>query len=58
MVTEVRPFGVRCNLRCHYCYQNPQREGGETEPAYSPDLIKSGVERLGKHFALFGDRTP
>src|ERR1035441_5466691 len=54
MVTEVRPFGVRCNMRCHYCYQNSVREAGESVPAYSLDLIKSGVERLGKPFALFG----
>jgi uncharacterized protein len=54
MVTEVRPFGVRCNIQCHYCYQNSVREAGESVPAYSLDLIKSGVERLGKPFALFG----
>ena len=26
MSIELRPLGVACNLACHYCYQNPQRD--------------------------------
>ena len=26
MGIEVRPLGVRCNIGCLYCYQNPQRD--------------------------------
>jgi len=54
MATEVRPFGVRCNIRCHYCYQEPEREHGIRVGTYSLESIKLEVERLGHHFVLFG----
>jgi uncharacterized protein len=28
MSVELRPLGVKCNIRCSYCYQDPQREAG------------------------------
>jgi hypothetical protein len=34
MGVELRPFGVKCNIRCEYSYQNPQREGGDVLRSY------------------------
>ncbi len=33
MSIELQPLGVACNLKCHYCYQNPMREASNTRPA-------------------------
>ena len=34
MSLELRPLGVTCNLRCGYCYQNPQRDAGNLGRTY------------------------
>lgn len=54
MGTELRPLGVKCNIRCHYCYQNPQRDAGNLKRAYDMEAMKEAVEREGKPFTLFG----
>ncbi|HYK05825.1 MAG TPA: radical SAM protein [Thermoanaerobaculia bacterium] len=54
MTVEVRPLGVQCNLGCHYCYQNPQRQAGNTGARYDLEAIKAAVESEGGPFALFG----
>jgi uncharacterized protein len=54
MSVELRPFGVRCNLQCHYCYQNPQREAGNVARSYDLAKMKEAVLRQGGPFTLFG----
>lgn len=54
MGVELRPFGVRCNLRCTYCYQNPQRDADNVLSRYSLDVMKAAVEAEGGPFTLFG----
>src|SRR5262249_47667300 len=54
MTVEVRPLGVRCNIQCQYCYQNPQRDAGETTRPYDLDAIKRALEQEDSTFSLFG----
>src|SRR5205085_9064869 len=54
MPVELRPFGVACNIACHYCYQNPQREAGNFRQPYDLPAMKAAVERQGGPFTLFG----
>lgn len=54
MTVELRPFGVACNIACHYCYQNPQREAGNFRQSYQMEQMKAAVAREGGPFTLFG----
>lgn len=55
MNTVLQPLGVRCNIRCHYCYENPERDAGDTPPSYDLDRMKVGIEEEGGGpFLLFG----
>jgi len=54
MTVELRPFGVACNIACHYCYQNPQREAGNFRQSYQMERMKAAVSREGGPFTLFG----
>jgi uncharacterized protein len=54
MSIELRPLGVRCNIRCQYCYQNPQREAGAILRHYDMGKMKAALERAGGAFTLFG----
>jgi radical SAM protein with 4Fe4S-binding SPASM domain len=54
MTIEVRPLGVQCNIRCQYCYQNPQRDAGNTASPYDLELIKKAVIAEGGPFSVFG----
>jgi uncharacterized protein len=54
MTVELRPLGVACNIACHYCYQNPQREAGNFRQPYQMERMKAAVEREGGPFTLFG----
>lgn len=54
MSTEVRPYGARCNLRCHYCYQNAERDRDSRSAGYDLEAIKAGVRKVGGPFSLFG----
>jgi uncharacterized protein len=54
MGVELRPLGVRCNIQCQYCYQNPQRDAGNLTPSYDLDLMKAAIKAEGGPFALFG----
>ena len=47
---ELRPLGVRCNLGCRYCYQDPQRDAeGRTGRGRGYDLaaMKAAAAREG-----------
>jgi uncharacterized protein len=54
MSIELRPLGVACNLACHYCYQNPQRDAGNQRTRYDLEKMKAAAARLGGPFTLFG----
>jgi len=54
MPVELRPLGVGCNIRCHYCYQNPERESGAVARGYDLDAMKMAAERERTSFTLFG----
>jgi uncharacterized protein len=54
MSLEVRPLGVRCNIGCEYCYQEPQRDAGNFGGAYDLDAMKRAIEKHQQSFTLFG----
>ena len=54
MSVELRPFGVTCNIACHYCYQEPQRGAGNFHQRYNMAYMKAALEKHGKPFVLFG----
>jgi uncharacterized protein len=54
MTVELRPLGVRCNIECQYCYQNPQRDAGYFARSYDIELMKAAIQAEGGPFALFG----
>jgi uncharacterized protein len=54
MSIELRPLGVACNLACHYCYQNPQRDAGNQLMTYDLEKMKADATRIGGPFVLFG----
>lgn len=54
MSVELRPLGVRCNIVCQYCYQNPQRDAGNVAKRYDLEAMKRAVLEEGGPFTLFG----
>ncbi len=54
MTIELRPLGVKCNIQCQYCYQNPLRDAGNVPHSYDLDTMLAAVEQEGDRFALFG----
>jgi uncharacterized protein len=54
MSVEVRPLGVKCNIQCQYCYQNPQRDSGNVLHAYNLSRIKDAIAAEDQPFTLFG----
>lgn len=54
MGIEVRPLGVRCNIGCQYCYQNPQRDAGNVARGYDLAAILRVLETDPRPFSLFG----
>jgi uncharacterized protein len=54
MGVEVRPLGVRCNIQCQYCYQNPERDAGNELRTYDIGRMKAAIESEGRPFSLFG----
>lgn len=54
MSIELNPVGVKCNMQCGYCYEEPLREAGNFSTGYDMDLMKRGLERENWRFSLFG----
>lgn len=59
MSIEVRPLGVSCNIRCHYCYQNPQRDARNVGHRFDVDRMKAEIEKAAgetgdRSFTVFG----
>ena len=53
MSLEVLPLGVKCNIACTYCYQQPMRSG-EKNRQYDLDKMKNALIADGKDFVVFG----
>jgi uncharacterized protein len=57
MPVTVTPLGMRCNLQCGYCYEEPLRDAGNFGSSYDMGLIKSAIllesNKL-EPFLLFG----
>jgi uncharacterized protein len=54
MGVEVMPFGIKCNIQCQYCYQNPMRDAGNLPKSYDVQQLKDSIEAVGRPFSLFG----
>jgi uncharacterized protein len=54
MSVELRPLGVKCNIQCQYCYQNPQRDAGNVLHAYDIEKMKDSIVKEGGPFTMFG----
>ena len=54
MSIELRPLGVGCNIKCHYCYQNPERSFGVRSRKYDMAVMKSAIVAEKSSFILFG----
>jgi radical SAM protein with 4Fe4S-binding SPASM domain len=54
MSAELRPLGVKCNLQCSYCYQNPIRDAGNVPNTYDIDKMLASAQAVGGGFTLFG----
>lgn len=54
MTVELRPLGVKCNIQCQYCYQNPQRDAGNVLHTYDLEKMKAAIEKDSGGFILFG----
>lgn len=55
MSIEVLPLGMRCNIACTYCYQEPVREAGNAgHPRYDMDAMKTALLQQNSSFTLFG----
>jgi uncharacterized protein len=54
MSVELRPLGVRCNIGCRYCYQEPQRDAGNLPRGYDVAAMKAALLAGGQPFILFG----
>ena len=54
MGVELRPLGVRCNIQCQYCYQNPQRDAGNVPHDYDIEKMRAAVAQSDSGFILFG----
>jgi uncharacterized protein len=44
MGVELRPLGVKCNIQCQYCYQNPQRDAGNVLHDFDFDKMMAAVD--------------
>ena len=54
MSVELRPLGVKCNIQCQYCYQNPQRDAGNVLHDFDLARMKQAIEDEGGPFTMFG----
>jgi uncharacterized protein len=54
MGVELKPLGVKCNIQCQYCYQNPIRDAGNLPHSYDLNRMLEAVAAEGAAFSLFG----
>lgn len=54
MSVELTPVGMKCQLACDYCYENPMRDAGNLSAGYDLNAMKSALLAEGQRFTLFG----
>lgn len=54
MTVEYLPNGVKCNLSCTYCYQDPMRAAGNFSAPSDFARVKETLKQQGAPFAIFG----
>src|SRR4030095_16960032 len=54
MTVEILPVGIKCNLRCSYCYQEPMRNAGNFGVPLVFHKVIDALEQINTDFALFG----
>lgn len=54
MTVEYLPVGIKCNLKCTYCYQEPMREAGSFSAPLDFIGVKKALDKAGSSFAIFG----
>lgn len=55
MTVELRPLGIRCNIGCKYCYQDPMRSAGNFGVAqYNIDQMIQIAAEAKSELSLFG----
>lgn len=54
MSIELRPLGVKCNIKCVYCYQEPQRFAGNISKEYDLNAMHKAIVDAGSAFTIFG----
>lgn len=55
MAVTLQPLGVKCNIQCRYCYENPERAAGSPHKLYDLEKMKAAIEKEGGGpFNLFG----
>jgi len=50
---EILPVGVTCNLRCDYCYEQPERDK-QAVHKYDRELVMKGIDTSKGFWQLFG----
>lgn len=54
MTVEYLPSGIKCNLKCTYCYQEPMREAGNFSVPLNFVRVKETLKKYKTGFSLFG----
>jgi uncharacterized protein len=54
MTLEILASGIKCNLACTYCYQEPMRRAGNFGAILDADKIIEAIEKSKTDFTLFG----
>lgn len=54
MTVELQVTGIRCNLQCEYCYQDPMRQAGCQPPEYDEAAVLAAVQDYKTNFTMFG----
>ena len=55
MTVELVPVGTACNLKCTYCYENPQRDAKNISALYDVDKMLAALDKTdARSFTLFG----
>jgi uncharacterized protein len=54
MTVEYLPSGIKCNLKCTYCYQEPMREAGNFSVPLNFVRVKEALKKTNTSFSLFG----
>jgi len=54
MSVEILPSGIKCNLSCSYCYQNPMRDAGNFTTIMNVEKMIEALDNAGQSFTIFG----